>query len=157
MKQYKDTPYYVTEDGKVFRNGKELKQSLNDKGYHRVKLSFGNTGKIVRINKMVAETYIPNPENKSEVNHWDGNKSNNHVSNLKWCTHKENMEHASINNLMSKGENHPKAKLTNKEVEFIRNNYIPRHKEYGMRALARKFNVSKQPIHDIIHNKTWTK
>lgn len=156
MKRYKDTEYFVTEDGKVFRNGRELKQSINDKGYYTLKLSFGKTTKKIRINQLVAELYIPNPENKPEVNHLNGDKSNNNVSNLQWNTHKENMEHASINKLMSRGENHPKSKLTIEQVNYIRTNYIPRHKEYGMRALAKKFNVTKQPIHDIIHNKTWT-
>jgi uncharacterized cupredoxin-like copper-binding protein len=151
MKQYKDTPYYVSEDGKVFRDGKELKQTITERGYHRIKLSF----KTIRVHRVVAELYIPNPDNKSDVNHKDGNKSNNSVSNLEWLTHKENMEHAKINNLMIKGENHPKCKLNKKQVEYIKINYIPGHKEYGMRALARKFNVSKQPIHDIIYNKTW--
>ena len=59
-------------------------------GYARVRIK----GKRYKIHRLVAETFIPNPEDKREVNHKDGNKLNNCVSNLEWCTRSENQKHA---------------------------------------------------------------
>ena len=89
--------YYVTDTGGVYSrfdkyNGrfKKLKPGLDKKtGYLKVSL-YGATQKVHRL---VAETFIPNPENKPCVNHLDGNKLNNNVSNLEWCSYSENSLH----------------------------------------------------------------
>ena len=87
--------YQISNLGNVKRtsSGKRLKP-YNRKGYIRVALSKDNTAKHIDIHRLVAEAFIPNIENKPEVNHIDGDKSNNEVSNLEWCTRKENMNHA---------------------------------------------------------------
>lgn len=76
---------------------KLLKPSLANNGYYRVNLGHGKTELIHRL---VANTFIPNPENKRTVNHIDGNKLNNNVDNLEWNTHRENNIHAFKNNLI---------------------------------------------------------
>ncbi len=74
---------------------KILNPSLDHKnGYKRVCLCRNNNEKRVGIHRLVAEVFIPNPENKPCVNHKDGNKLNNRVDNLEWCTAKENNQHA---------------------------------------------------------------
>lgn len=62
-------------------------------GYISCGLWNGGKGKMIKNHRIVAQTFIPNPENKPEVNHIDGNRFNNHVSNLEWCTQRENTCH----------------------------------------------------------------
>jgi hypothetical protein len=156
MKRYKDTPYFVTKDGKVFRDGKLIKTQFQKKGGYEYKvMKINNIRTSVYIHRMIAETYIPNPENKPEVNHWDGNTKNNIISNLFWATSSENKIHKT--RILKRGikENHNMVKLTEDDVQWIRNYYIPNDRKFGMNALAKKFNITPSNIHKIIHNKTW--
>ena len=159
MKQFRDTPYYVTEDGDVYRNGKKLKSFNNGEGYLFLTIYHNKTRKAFYIHRIVAECYIPNPNNLPEVNHNDGNKSNNNISNLYWCTTSQNIKHAYNTGLknppMANGEKSVLSKLTDEDVLWIRQNYIPRHPEFGTRALGKKFNMSHSLISKIIRNKRW--
>ena len=114
--------------------------------------------KIFKIHRAVAETFIPNPENKQQVNHKDGNKQNNTVLNLEWATPKENMEHASKTGLLHplSGVDSNSAKFTKEDILYIRENYIAYDNEYGTRALGKKFNVNHETIRNIIHYNTYT-
>ena len=76
------------------RKGRILKGVPNSRGYLRVQLKIKNETKVVFIHRMVAIMFIPNPNNKLEVNHMDSNHQNNALSNLEWTTHMENMHHA---------------------------------------------------------------
>lgn len=90
-----NTRYSITEYGNVFnrKRGTELKQQLNSKGYPRVFLWFGNKGKPIAVHRLVAITFLRKSKNRNEVNHKDGDKLNNHFSNLEWCTRLENVRH----------------------------------------------------------------
>lgn len=68
----------------------------NHTSYHRVTLSKGGIVKRFLVHQLVAQAFIPNPDNKPLVNHIDNNGQNNTTSNLVWCTHAENMQHSSI-------------------------------------------------------------
>lgn len=79
--------------GRIRRtDGKNVKLSITHDGYISTNLGYGT-----RLHRLVALAFIPNPENKETVNHIDGNKANNRVSNLEWATRTENMNHAVLN------------------------------------------------------------
>ena len=88
------------------KNGKRLspatilKPSLGQWGYEQVTLRKEGSKKTVRVNRIIARTFIPNPNNLPQVNHIDGNKTNNNVENLEWCDASHNMKHC-FNNHMS--------------------------------------------------------
>ncbi len=99
--------YSVDSTGSVISHYKNitLKLTNNGRGYFNVKLMTQlkpvKKYKTLYIHRLVAQAFIPNPENKPQVNHIDGNKANNDVSNLEWTTAKENMEHASTTGLVN--------------------------------------------------------
>ncbi|UGO48010.1 HNH endonuclease [Bacillus phage vB_BanS_MrDarsey] len=132
-------------DGQQFfrsRKGKTLVLSKDDDGYLVTSISKDGNPKGIKIHRLVAEAFIPNPENKEQVNHIDGNKENNHVDNLEWSTNHENITHAVETKLRNdKGVNNNNAKLSLEDVKYIKENYQPRHKEFGAKALAEKFGV----------------
>lgn len=111
-----------------------------------------------RVHTLVAEHFLIKPQiKKPEVNHIDGNKLNNKVSNLEWTTHKENIRHAIRIGLMdNKGEKHPFHKLTKEQVVFCRNNYKRYSKEWGSQSLADMFGISRRNMSDIINGVTWS-
>ena len=86
---------YVAKNGNIMQNDKEIKPYLNG-GYMTVKLKV-NGLKIMRVHRLVAMAFIPNPENKPCVDHIDGNKLNNYVDNLRWCTIGENQNYIQLN------------------------------------------------------------
>lgn len=87
----------VSDLGRVksnLRDGRILKTQKDSKGYHRLRMTIRRERYSFKIHRLVAEAFIPNPENKPQVNHIDGNKDNNAVVNLEWVTSKENAQHA---------------------------------------------------------------
>lgn len=96
---YKEVPefngrYLAGSDGTIHNRTKQMKSGLINSGY--LKIGFNVRGKLYNrlVHRIVAQTFIPNPENKREVNHIDGNKLNNSVKNLEWVTSAENKQHA---------------------------------------------------------------
>lgn len=163
MKQH---PQYnhlkISETGEVFstKSNKILKTFINKNGYEVfvTRLNGRNSKPLsLRVHRLVAETYIENIHNKPFVNHIDGIKLNNNKSNLEWVTSKENSVHAKENNLLrtKHGTEHTQSKLTESDVIFIRTHYTPRHKQYGARALATKYNVHHSIISNVYHNKSY--
>jgi len=140
----------VTSDGKIYQGEKELTIWKNSKGYWNVWVD----GKNKKVHRLVALFHIPNPYNKPEINHKDGNKDNNNVNNLEWVTTQENRDHAIENKLWGKNII-DKRKFTDEEAEQIRNLYQPR--EFGYAKLAKLYDVDKSTIRDIIKKKSYIK
>lgn len=125
------------------------------KHYLHVNISVNGNLKRFSIHRLVAIAFIPNHENKPFVNHKDGNKLNNCVSNLEWCTPKENDIHASAMGLKAFGERNGYHKLTNDLVKEIRGKYIPRI--YTNKMLAAEYNMSYHEIQLINLGKRWSR
>ena len=91
--------YYINEEGQIYRltNGnvkRYLKGNVNKGGYIRVGLTNQGKTKEHLVHRLVCETFLENIDNKPYVNHKDGNKQNNNLNNLEWCTAKENSQHS---------------------------------------------------------------
>ena len=141
------------------KNGRIYKLSLNKTGYYQKTISLGSRtkNKTFYVHKAVAEAFIDNPDNKPIVNHIDGDKLNNNIDNLEWVTSKENVNHALSNGLMgrARGEKICFSKLTEEDVRYIRNHYIPYDELYGAKALAKKFNIDTYTVNNVYYRKTW--
>lgn len=114
LELFSDLKIKVSDDGKIYtldhsylrkngrldnRKGKQLRPSVDKDGYERVVLTKDGIRKTYSVHKLVALAFIPNPENKTTINHIDGNKRNNNVLNLEWATEKENQNHKWKNGL----------------------------------------------------------
>lgn len=153
--------YYLGEDGNIYSckrgwNKRKLNPNVDHRagGYYRLKIIMDDGNKMsMFIHRLVALTYLPNPENKEEVNHIDGNKLNNKLSNLEWVTKKENMLHAHKLKLRDNtGEGNPRKILSEQEVIDIYNKCYD-----GVRVcdLANEYGVSRPTISDIKAKRNW--
>lgn len=185
--------YRITRDGKVFTQTKrkiplvtkgmefsgefkiileperEMTYTLNNRGYYSV----GIHKKTFMVHRLVAKAFLNKPEGKDYVNHKDGNKLNNNVDNLEWCTIKENNAHARATGLHKQARGHKinyqssktkaralanlkdKSKLTESEVRYVRNVFIPRHPEFSATALANRFGTSVAAMVKIVKGETY--
>ena len=131
-----------------------MKLRKNPNGYLKTNISICGKLKTVFIHRVVAELFIPNPNNLPIVNHIDGNKENNIVTNLEWCTYKYNSNHAKKLGLLyySQGTQCVQSKLTKEDVLYIRNICAPNQKlEQGIiTKISKQFNVSRPTIRNVI-------
>ena len=127
------------------------------RGYCTVALFKDGKRKNYFIHRLVAYAFISNPNNKTQINHIDGNKVNNRCDNLEWCTASENQKHAFSHGLNNAGhgETSRNHKLTDDIVREIRRLYVPRDRVYGCQALAERYGVSHQYISELVRNKKW--
>ncbi len=131
------------------RGLKELVGKISNCGYRTVLLTVNKKRLHRLVHRMVAEAFIPNPEDKPQVNHKDGNKLNNNAENLEWMTSKENHLHARDAGL------YPYAKINMTIANDIRELY--QTNKYSHRDLAKKFKIGRSSIAGIITNKRWVK
>ena len=150
-----ESTYQVSNTGKVKnkKTGLLLSPHYNRKGYQYVYLSYSHTGRVKwYIHRLVAKHFIENPMNKPQVNHIDGNKQNNNVDNLEWCTNEENQIHAVLNNLHYQGESHKDSKFSEVSVRLL-----PELTNIGFTVsqLNRLTGVANINIEKVIKGKSW--
>jgi hypothetical protein len=151
--------YQISNNGNVksFRWNKEklLKIQTDTGGYSFISLHVSEGKRDKRlIHRLVAQAFIPNPDNKLEVNHKDLNKKNNHIDNLEWATRSENIKHSIKHghHYIPKGVQQPKAKINDdiaKEIKIeLKNGKMPME-------ISKKLNVPYYIVKDIKRCRTW--
>lgn len=147
--------YLVSDDGRIFnKKGHEIKQRLNRDGYPTIFLWKNNKGTCYCVHRRVAIAFISNPENKPCINHKDGNKANNNLDNLEWCTYSENLRHAIDTGLFKprRGEENGSNVISEATAHEIcemmqdgyRNNYI-----------YKKLKISSHIVKNIRRGNSW--
>lgn len=103
FEKIKGFDYKINTDGQIINSkGHILSQSISNNGYYRVHLCKDGKAKWYSVHRLVAETFIPNPDNLPEVNHKDEDKLNNRVDNLEWCNSRYNTNYGTRNKRISK-------------------------------------------------------
>jgi len=156
---YQESNYGRTKSLK-FGKAKILRPAVDDKGYLHIVLSKKSKTKKskykkIRVHRLVAQCFVPNPENKPEVNHEDGIKFNNYFENLKPSTRTENLQHAVKTGLKKSGVQNYNSKLTEEQVRKIRSSYIKGDSKFGTTGLAKEYGVSPSTIWDIVNFKRY--
>lgn len=140
--------YQISTLGRVKRvaTGRILKNGKNRGGYLYVDLCKNGKRKNHKIHRLVAKAFIPNPENKPEVNHVDEDKTNNMVSNLEWSTRKENLNHGTRNERVAKAI----SKI--KSIPIIATNLKTGDSRefYGSRECARQLGLDQSHITKVL-------
>ena len=137
---------------------KVLKANPDSRGYPQVALNgkhFGKKRRVARVHRLVAESFISNPENKPQVNHIDGNPRNAELSNLEWCTAYENIRHASARGLLK-----PRVGTRNGMQKHDESKVASIYKEAKARTLTQteiglKYGVPQITVSNILRKKTW--
>ena len=155
-----ETRYEVSDTGVVFsinKSGKEkiLKHFITDDGYHRVVIHLHGVKYTKQVHRLVAMAFIPNPENKPQVNHINGNKNDNSVTNLEWNTPKENIDHAWSNGLSHPAycENHPNAVYTDEQIHEVCKEL--ERNQLTMAEIGEKTSVSYTVVKQIRSHVIW--
>ena len=150
--------YLVKDNGSIYRKTENgyvpVSFCYHNDGYLIACLKLNGKYKNLMVHRVVAECFIPNPENKPEVNHKDFNKENNHASNLEWVTHKENVQnyYKYSDNETQRGDKHPRAKITSNDIPDI----FTLHKQgNSYRDIAEMYNVSHNCIGKVIRGESW--
>ena len=148
--------YSADEAGKIFgKYGIELKQRLNSDGYPVITLGNSEIKRgSYRVHRIICNLFVENSDNKPEVNHIDGIKTNNHYTNLEWATRSEQLFHAFKLGLMSEvGIKNPRAKLSESDVLEIRKLY---NEGWKISELRDKYERGWSTIYNLLIGNTWT-
>lgn len=156
-KQVEGSEFVVSDHGNVIGRKPDTLMTCykNKKGYLKLNIWQHGRRKGVFLHRIVAQTFIPNPDNLPQVNHKDGNKENNQVSNLEWCDDSHNLAHAHASGLRtSSGNANGNSKLKDYMVKAIRESY-----KMGVptKTMAKIYGVHQTTIQRAISGKRFWK
>ena len=160
---YKDVDYIVSDEGKIYSTknigrGKyhqELKQRIDADGYPTVTVGINKNRSGVRVHRLIAIAFVPNPNNLSEVDHINNDRTDNRACNLQWLTHEDNVKKIphETGSRARRGSNNGRSKLTENTVREIRNLYDSGAKKIS--DLTKDYEVSQATIQGIVKRRTW--
>ena len=152
MKQIYEN-YFITETGEIYNKyNKQIKPVDNGKGYLIVGLTVENKRIIKAVHRLLAEAFISNPNNFSDVNHIDGDRRNNSLKNLEWLTHGDNIKHSYLlKNRSALGENNANCKTTEETVRLICNYLEQGYKPSKIRDLGFNYTL----VRSIKRRRNW--
>jgi len=141
-------------NGKNNHKPHKMSYSLDKDGYSKFRFTKNGKRKTLNAHRLIALHFIPNPENKPQVNHINGIKTDNRVENLEWCTNSENIIHSWVNGLSTpkRGESNSRSILTEDQVLEIRtigNNLT-------LKNISEIYNISIMYVQFILKRKRWT-
>jgi len=146
--------YNISNHGRVKGKRVGFLQHSIEKGYHRVGLSHERKIHTLAVYRLVAIHFLPPSHTTETVNHKDGDKDNNHVSNLEWNNREENNKHAYAMGLKNNtGENNPRSNFTQVQVDVIKEALS---QGFRQTDIACYFNVNNTVINHINTGRTWT-
>lgn len=172
IKGYED--YQVSEFGSVRRKERQVRSVVpqhkgfrilrekmcaitdNGRGYKLVSFKINGLRKNHYVHRLVAENFLQNPNNLSQVNHIDGNKANNAVWNLEWVTNQQNRDHATRNGLIAYGESNGLAKMTLNQVKEIKE-IFKKNPLANKTHIGKHYGVSCTAIIKILKGQRWSK
>ncbi len=142
-----DEQLHIDEFGNVTCRNNKLSVTTNKNGYCSVETNIDGKRKRYYVHRLVAKAFLLNPNDYTDVNHVDGNKQNNHVNNLEWCSRSHNLKHAYKLGLKKSVSQI----LTIEDVRYIKEN----PKNMSRKELAEKFEVSYWTICNIFQGKSF--
>lgn len=147
---WKDLPeyeglYQASNKGRIKRNNHLIKLIIQKTGYLNVSLCKNGISKTCRVHKLIAKIFIPNPNNYQSINHKNGNKQDNRVENLEWCTQSYNNWHATF--ILDKGHN----KLSMEDANTIRKDVL-NGKYKNIKEISEKYKCNRLIIENILAN-----
>lgn len=151
--------YMISNIGRIkslnyHRTGKEqiLKQNINGRGYYYVNISSNNKYNNLLIHREVGKAFLKNDDiNKTDINHKDGNKLNNNVDNLEWCTRSENILHAYKTGLKKGGKGLTYKKRCQLAIEYIKDNTIVLDYYLGGHRKVPKLELIEERYNNLIN------
>ncbi len=145
--------YLVSEFGQVLNKetGRIIKQHYR-LGYLFTRVCKNGIAKKFYSHRLVAAAFIPNPENKPQVNHKNGIRDDNRVENLEWCTSKENIAHSFLTRLAPSGSKKYNSKLVESDIKIIRSLSVDGVSDY---RIAKVFDVNQKTIWMITNGERW--
>lgn len=145
--------YQVSDLGRVKDyTGRIMKDYAHPRGYRTITFTFNKKPKTVTIHRLVASLFLDNPDEKPQINHLNGIKTDNRATNLEWCTAQENIEHAMENGLYKKVQRRytPSiSKLKPDDVLYIRDMY--ERNIMNVSELSDRFNISSVAVYKVIN------